>query len=195
MTLHFCPQTGAVDDRPLTKLAETTELLAVSTSFFETLAGPIALCAVTFRSAAAATAAMGSGAATDPAATSPQKSEPPPRRSGRHDRERQQLLASLPDERRSLFEDLRRWRMARAREDGVPPYVIFTDAELGTIVTELPRTLAALQRIDGIGPAKSRRYGEALLDQLPRMPTPRDTEAAPPTGTASTIPRAATEPA
>ncbi|MFL6131479.1 MAG: ATP-dependent DNA helicase UvrD2 [Nocardioidaceae bacterium] len=63
-----------------------------------------------------------------------------------------------------LFERLREWRKARAAEDSVPAFVVFTDATLQLIAEHKPRSAEALLRINGIGRSKLERYGEAVLD-------------------------------
>jgi DNA helicase II / ATP-dependent DNA helicase PcrA len=62
-----------------------------------------------------------------------------------------------------LFERLRAWRKARADEDEVPAFVVFTDATLQLIAEQCPTSAAALLRISGVGPAKLERYGDSLL--------------------------------
>jgi DNA helicase-2/ATP-dependent DNA helicase PcrA len=71
------------------------------------------------------------------------------------------LAAATPDER--LLEALRRWRRERASEDGVPAYVVFHDTTLVEIADSRPRTLPALRRVRGMGPAKLERYGAEIL--------------------------------
>jgi DNA helicase II / ATP-dependent DNA helicase PcrA len=61
---------------------------------------------------------------------------------------------------------LREWRLARARADEVPAYVVFNDRTLAELVARTPRTLAELSAVPGIGPAKLERYGPELLEQL-----------------------------
>ncbi len=61
---------------------------------------------------------------------------------------------------------LREWRLARARADEVPAYVVFNDRTLAELVARTPRTLAELAAVPGIGPAKLERYGAELLAQL-----------------------------
>ena len=61
---------------------------------------------------------------------------------------------------------LREWRLARARADEVPAYVVFNDRTLAELVSRTPRTLAELAAVPGIGPAKLERYGAELLAQL-----------------------------
>jgi DNA helicase-2/ATP-dependent DNA helicase PcrA len=65
-----------------------------------------------------------------------------------------------------LWEALKRWRLATAKEREVPAYVVFTDATLMAIVEQQPATLEALADITGIGPTKLDAYGSALLSIL-----------------------------
>jgi ATP-dependent DNA helicase RecQ len=64
---------------------------------------------------------------------------------------------------RALFEALRGHRLALAREQGVPPYVIASDRSLRELAEVRPRTLDALRLAHGIGPHKVERYGAGLL--------------------------------
>ena len=64
------------------------------------------------------------------------------------------------------FERLRTLRSHLAREQNVPPYVIFHDATLRQIAQFHPRDLDELARIDGVGARKLERYGEAVLTAL-----------------------------
>ncbi|MBP2324314.1 ATP-dependent DNA helicase RecQ [Kibdelosporangium banguiense] len=72
----------------------------------------------------------------------------------------------LPAEAVPVFEKLRAWRGAAAKEQGVPAYVIFHDATLREIATALPKTLADLGRINGVGENKLAKYGQQVLDAL-----------------------------
>ncbi|MEQ7873588.1 RecQ family ATP-dependent DNA helicase [Sphingomonas sp. ASV193] len=65
-----------------------------------------------------------------------------------------------------LFDALRDWRRRTAKEQGVPPYVVFHDSTLRAVAAERPTSLAGLSRIDGIGDTKRDRYGESLLAAL-----------------------------
>jgi ATP-dependent DNA helicase RecQ len=64
----------------------------------------------------------------------------------------------------ALFEQLRGWRAAAAREQGVPAYVIFHDATLRQIAAQAPATLAELATVNGVGEAKLAKYGPQILD-------------------------------
>ena len=63
-----------------------------------------------------------------------------------------------------LFERLRAWRKTRAEADGVPAYVVFTDATLQLIAEHKPADEQALLTISGVGRSKLDRYGADLLD-------------------------------
>uniref|UniRef100_UPI00258ACDA2 HRDC domain-containing protein n=1 Tax=Thiomonas sp. TaxID=2047785 RepID=UPI00258ACDA2 len=70
---------------------------------------------------------------------------------------------ALSSEDAALFERLRAWRAATAKEHGVPAYVVFPDATLQAIAVARPASLDALRGISGVGDTKRDRYGPALL--------------------------------
>jgi len=61
---------------------------------------------------------------------------------------------------------LKEWRLARARAEEVPAYVVFNDRTLAELVRLAPRTIAELAAVPGIGPAKLERFGPELLEAL-----------------------------
>ncbi|OZM78621.1 DNA helicase RecQ [Pseudonocardia sp. MH-G8] len=73
---------------------------------------------------------------------------------------------ALPAEAAPVFERLRAWRGATAKEQGVPAYVIFHDATLREIASRRPGTLAELGTVSGVGESKLARYGEQVLEAL-----------------------------
>jgi ATP-dependent DNA helicase RecQ len=76
------------------------------------------------------------------------------------------VAAELPDAAVSVFERLRAWRAATAKEQGVPAYVVFHDATLREIATVLPSTRAELAAVNGVGENKLAKYGQEVLDVL-----------------------------
>jgi DNA helicase-2/ATP-dependent DNA helicase PcrA len=80
--------------------------------------------------------------------------------------------APLPKKERPVLEQtptvqaLREWRLARARADEVPAFVVFSDRTLAELAARTPQTLSELAAVPGIGPAKLERYGPELLAQL-----------------------------
>jgi DNA helicase-2/ATP-dependent DNA helicase PcrA len=62
-----------------------------------------------------------------------------------------------------LYERLREWRLARAAEDKVPAFVVFTDATLQLVAEHRPTSEDALLRINGVGRKKIEQYGADVL--------------------------------
>jgi ATP-dependent DNA helicase RecQ len=65
-----------------------------------------------------------------------------------------------------LFEALRKLRLELARDQGVPPYVVFGDATLKAMVHYRPADLEAFRRLSGVGQVKLERYGAVFLDAI-----------------------------
>jgi len=74
--------------------------------------------------------------------------------------------ADMPQEAVPIFEKLRAWRGASAKEQGVPAYVIFHDATLREIATLSPKSLEELGTVSGVGENKLAKYGQQILDTL-----------------------------
>jgi ATP-dependent DNA helicase RecQ len=72
----------------------------------------------------------------------------------------------LSAEATPVFEKLRAWRTVQAKEQAVPPYIIFNDATLRQIATSQPATLDELSAINGVGENKLAKYGRQILDTL-----------------------------
>lgn len=66
----------------------------------------------------------------------------------------------------SLFQALRARRLELAREQGVPPYVIFHDATLTELAHARPRSMTEFATIPGVGQAKLLRYAGAFLEVI-----------------------------
>ena len=62
-----------------------------------------------------------------------------------------------------LYSRLRAWRADRARRDGVPAYMVFSDRTLKELVAALPRDRDSLMRVRGVGPAKLGTLGPEVL--------------------------------
>jgi len=70
----------------------------------------------------------------------------------------------LPPADAHLLERLKAWRLAEARTQSVPAYVILHDTTLTEIARRRPPDLDALSGVGGIGAKKLDRYGSALLE-------------------------------
>jgi len=62
-----------------------------------------------------------------------------------------------------VFNLLREWRAKRSREEGVPPYILFTNKQLAEIVKKRPDSLSELEKIDGVGSQKIEKYGSDVV--------------------------------
>jgi len=65
-----------------------------------------------------------------------------------------------------LWQALKAKRTELAKEQGVPPYLIFHDSTLLEILNHRPGSLTEMSKISGIGQAKLTRYGDAFLEVL-----------------------------
>ena len=81
---------------------------------------------------------------------------------------RQRLTADGLNVDEALFDRLRALRKRLASEEGVPAYVVFSDATLAAMAALRPRTREELRRVSGVGEAKLARYGAAFLAELGR---------------------------
>jgi ATP-dependent DNA helicase RecQ len=93
----------------------------------------------------------------------------PPRKSSRKGRATQPQLETTPAGQ-NRFEALRELRIELAREQGVPPYVIFNDRTLVEMAERVPTSLDELHAIPGVGAVKLERYGQQFLDKLASLP-------------------------
>ena len=79
------------------------------------------------------------------------------------------IAASAPADAHAagtLVAELKAWRTQRARQDGVPAYVVLHDATLQELAARRPGSEAELAGVKGLGPTKLARYGVELLDVL-----------------------------
>ena len=74
--------------------------------------------------------------------------------------------AQVADGDRPLFEALRALRTALAKEQELPPYVIFPDRTLTAMAATRPANTNELLDIPGVGAAKCERYGAAFLKAI-----------------------------
>ncbi|MBO3742306.1 DNA helicase RecQ [Actinoplanes flavus] len=86
--------------------------------------------------------------------------------------------ADLSGEAVGLFERLRAWRGATAKEQGVPAYVIFHDATLRAVAALAPTSLDQLGTVSGVGQSKLTKFGDQVLAVVRGEPLP-DTAASP----------------
>ncbi|MFP7492654.1 DNA helicase RecQ [Terribacillus saccharophilus] len=66
----------------------------------------------------------------------------------------------------ALFQELRELRREIAQSEGLPPYVIFSDATLKELCRYIPHSQSEMLKIKGIGEKRMEQYGEQFLQVL-----------------------------
>jgi len=82
---------------------------------------------------------------------------------GKASRKRIDYKEVLSPEDFVLFVRLRDWRKQAAASEGVPVYTIFNNEQLAIIAKKHISSLSELQEIEGVGEARVRKYGEAVV--------------------------------
>jgi ATP-dependent DNA helicase RecQ len=65
-----------------------------------------------------------------------------------------------------LFESLRQVRTQLAREEGMPPYIIFSDKTLIDLCIKVPSTEQEMLTVTGIGEHKFEKYGQTFIEAI-----------------------------
>ena len=74
--------------------------------------------------------------------------------------------AALAAERAELFERLKALRFSLATEEGVPAYIVFSNATLADMCAKLPADEAAFLEVSGVGRVKAEKYAEPFLAEV-----------------------------
>lgn len=72
----------------------------------------------------------------------------------------------LPEEDNPLFQKLRTLRMEIAREEKVPPYIVFSDKTLVHMCILKPKNKQEMLEVSGVGEHKFQKYGERFLKEI-----------------------------
>ncbi len=64
----------------------------------------------------------------------------------------------------ALFNRLKEWRNGKAKELGLPHYMILPQKTMGNLAALLPQTIPALGQVKGMGKKKTESYGKELLE-------------------------------
>jgi len=65
-----------------------------------------------------------------------------------------------------LFDSLRKLRTKLAKEEDVPPFIIFNDSTLRDMVDKLPLNNSSMSKIKGVGTVKLRKYGQEFIKKI-----------------------------
>ena len=90
------------------------------------------------------------------------------RKQKRGSRKKAGAAAMLSEKDLELFETLRVLRREIAKEEKVPPYMIFSDKTLALMSAAHPANLEEMLRISGVGEFKLQKYGERFLQVICR---------------------------
>jgi superfamily II DNA helicase RecQ len=174
-TFRYSNTLGGFDDRPLVHFMRDKEVLAFREHFFCVNEVPHLLCVLTWQDALVSNEDMASAhelrhvPAADPTRAPlvpPAETRPSKRKRGAAP----DPMAGLDERERALFNTLRDWRAKKAREEGVPPYIVFTNKHLVELVTTRPGSPTSLGNLHGVGPGKVERYGKSVLAILAESP-------------------------
>ncbi len=145
-TLRFSPRADGFDDTPLTTFLADKECLAVHEHFFVHELVPTWALLVSYRDIP---------------------------RPGERERPKEvgaDYRVDLAPEDQQLYDVLRTWRNERAKREGKPAYLLFSNKQLAELARQRPTTLAALHAIDGLGEARSRDFGQDLIALIATHP-------------------------
>ena len=75
-------------------------------------------------------------------------------------------LNDLDDDEKKLFDELRQLRLTIAREEHLPPYIVFSDKTLVDMCVKKPVDKVSMLSCNGVGENKYSRYGERFIEVI-----------------------------
>ena len=78
--------------------------------------------------------------------------------------EEEKAEEQVVDNASDLYEEIRRYRYNKSKEEGNKPYFLFNNNTLDLLVKERPRTKEELLKVQGFGQVKVDKYGKELLE-------------------------------
>jgi len=175
-TFRYSASLGGFDDRPLTQFVRDKEIVAFGEHFFCVNELPHITSVLTWQDAVVreedleVARELRTHPPVDPSRVPiPAPQEKQRRRSRRNSAP--DPTEGMDERERALFNTLREWHSARAKQEGVPPYLIFTNKHFAQTVTTRPDSPTALGNLHGVGVAKVTKYGKAVLEILSDAPS------------------------
>lgn len=83
---------------------------------------------------------------------------------------KRKISAAIGGQDENLFEKLRALRMEIAREEKVPPYIVFSDKTLAHMCVVKPKSKQEMLTVSGVGQFKYEKYGERFLTCIASNP-------------------------
>ena len=78
----------------------------------------------------------------------------------------QQAMPKLSAEDADLYDILKELRSDLAKENGVPPFVIFSNATLSDMAKKKPMNMGAFRKVSGVGEIKAAWYGKPFVERI-----------------------------
>jgi len=139
-TFRFSESIDGFDDKPLQEFIADKEVIDFSEHFFIYEKTPYLTVLLSYRLPAADEKRK-------------QKSRPDPAK-------------ELDEQEKQAYDALRTWRAVRARQEGIPPYMIANNKQLAKMIKLRATTKSALAKVEGIGDAKIAKYGDEILQTI-----------------------------
>lgn len=71
-------------------------------------------------------------------------------------------LAAKKD-KETLAKELKEYKLNKSREEGIPAYLIFNNAEMDALISTYPTNEEELIKVKGFGKKKCEKYGQDIL--------------------------------
>jgi ATP-dependent DNA helicase RecQ len=136
-TLRFSDTANGFDDKPIQEFTADKEVIEYTEHFFIHDKTPYLTVLLSYREFAR------------------DKRQKPLRRSDPR--------MELDEREKEAYEALRAWRAAKAKQEGIPPYMIANNKQIAKMVKLKAITKAELAKVSGIGDAKIKQHGEEIL--------------------------------
>lgn len=140
-TLRFLEPANGFDDSPLQEFTADKEIIEHTEHFFIHDGVPYLTVVLSYR-----------GATPDGRKRSQSRRDP---------------RTELDAHEREGYDALRTWRAAKAKQEGIPPYMIANNKQLARMVKLKAGAKADLAMVNGIGDAKIEQHGEEILRKAP----------------------------
>lgn len=174
-TFRYSATLGGFDDEPLSSFIRDKEVLSFREHFFCVNEVPHLACVLTWQDALVGRMepdTIGHSSSESPSRGRASTNDATTRQKG----SRPDPTAALDETQRALFNTLRDWRLVKAHEEGVPPYLVFTNRQLVQVIQTRPDNPSALSSLKGIGTGKVKRYGSELIALIQPLPTEATSE-------------------
>jgi len=150
VTIPFDSEAGCFCEATLSEFLDGKEILEVIPRFFVDRGRPFWTVFVRFR----------------PLEPSDGQSRPDREKTGNQRSRSSDVEATLDPQAKAIYKALLSWRSERARSDGIPPYIIMTNAQAAKLAQRRPTTLEGVRSVPGLGEKKVATYGKKILEVI-----------------------------